>query len=559
MEGLELDFKVNLAHSKWSGFSFFSSIFVISHLHRMIKKILNLLLLSLLAICPGRAFSQNQAPVILNLYVWADVANTELHVYFNVTDTEFDDLEIFLGVSANDTVYNINTSNATGDLGYPIQQGGNKEIVWNYGAGHPNILDYKVRVTADDRYQIDIQAIVDQVDTMNLYQDLQWIGTQRDHGINEQHLVDVRDSISSRFDSYGFEISTQSYSFFGDTGVSIIGRHPGVVEDSSTFINDAHYDAVPVAPGADDNGSGTVGFLEVARILAPYNFRKSIRFIGFDMEEDGLIGSLNYVNNGGIQPWEKIKGIFNYEMIGYYSERVNTQSVPFGFNLAFPAAYDSVAADSFRGNFITNVACDSSKWLGRMYDSITRIFVPELRVISLVAYANSSTSPDLRRSDHAPFWDKGMEAIMLSDGANFRNLNYHTSDDVIDSLNFNFMGNNVKAVVANLCVLAGIQNSDVEYIGVSTAPVSLKDNVFNAPELQLIPNPASKQVLIVVSGKVSTYELKVYDEAGRVVNQQHISGQSDDITLDVSKWSAGVYSISIRSEAGSVVKSLVVQ
>ena len=78
------------------------------------------------------------------------------------------------------------------------------------------------------------------------------------------------------------------------------------------------------------------------------------------MEEDGLIGSYNYVYNGGIEAWEEIAGVFNYEMIGYYSERPNSQQLPPGFDIIFPDAADSLAAHNGAGDFITNVGSDSA-------------------------------------------------------------------------------------------------------------------------------------------------------------------------------------------------------
>ena len=116
------------------------------------------------------------------------------------------------------------------------------EIIWDYGTSHSNILDYQVRVTADDRYQIDIQPIVDQVDTMNLYQDLQWMSAGvRDHATGLSLLTATKDSITDRFNTLGFEVVTQAFFFTGDSGHNVIGRKPGVVEDSITFINDANF------------------------------------------------------------------------------------------------------------------------------------------------------------------------------------------------------------------------------------------------------------------------------------------------------------------------------
>ena len=507
-------------------------------------------------------YSQNQAPVISGLYAWADVSNNVLHVYYHVSDNEGEDVEIFLGVSSNDTVFSVNTSGANGDIGYPVAAGTDKEIIWNYGIAHPDILNYRIRVTADDQYQIDIQSIVDQVDTMNLYQDLQWMSAGvRDHGTGLPLLNATKDTITARFNAYGFDVATQAFVFMGDSGCNVIGRKPGVVEDDITFINDAHYDGVSAGPGADDNGSGVVGFLEVARILAPYNFRKSIRFIGFDMEEDGLIGSENYVYNGGIKPWEEIAGVFNYEMIGYYTERPNSQQLPVGFDFIFPDAADSLAAHNNAGDFITNVGSDSAIWLTGQYDSISRIFVPGLRIISLITPGNGAATADLRRSDHAHFWDVGIEALLLTDGANFRNQNYHTANDVADSLNFSFMGNNVKAVIANLCVLAGIQHSDAAYINVSPTPLNTEDLLTETAQLHIYPNPSGTQVLIKVNGagKILVYDLEIMDEAGRLILQKPVNLDGDGIPLDVSEWAAGVYTVKAHNESQSLSQNMIVQ
>ena len=82
-------------------------------------------------------YSQNQEPVISGLYAWADVPNNMLHVYYDVSDNEGEDVEVFLGVSSNGTVFSVSTSGVTGDLGFPITVGAGKEIIWDYGTSHP--------------------------------------------------------------------------------------------------------------------------------------------------------------------------------------------------------------------------------------------------------------------------------------------------------------------------------------------------------------------------------------------------------------------------------------
>jgi Zn-dependent M28 family amino/carboxypeptidase len=67
--------------------------------------------------------------------------------------------------------------------------------------------------------------------------------------------------------------------------------------------------------GADDNGSGTVGVLELARRLAAHPARRSIIFANFSAEEMGLIGSHAFVENSPVRR-DSIIAMFNLDMIG---------------------------------------------------------------------------------------------------------------------------------------------------------------------------------------------------------------------------------------------------
>jgi hypothetical protein len=60
---------------------------------------------------------------------------------------------------------------------------------------------------------------------------------------------------------------------------------------SPTICFSAHFDSVVSSPGADDDGSGTALFLEIARVLAQYDLALSVGFLGCNAEENGLLGS----------------------------------------------------------------------------------------------------------------------------------------------------------------------------------------------------------------------------------------------------------------------------
>jgi len=67
-------------------------------------------------------------------------------------------------------------------------------------------------------------------------------------------------------------------------------------------------------------------------------------------------------------------------------------------------------------------------------------YVPELPVSGLnVKLGVEKFFPVLARSDHAPFWDKKIPAVMWTDTSEFRNHNYHRHTDTPDTLNYTFL------------------------------------------------------------------------------------------------------------------------
>ena len=104
----------------------------------------------------------------------------------------------------------------------------------------------------------------------------------------------------------------------GDTAfpsANVIATQRGTTYPDEYIIVCGHYDHND-GPGADDNASGTAGTAEIARILSKHKFKRSIIYINFTAEENGLWGSLVYAarcKNEG----KNILGVFNLDMIGY--------------------------------------------------------------------------------------------------------------------------------------------------------------------------------------------------------------------------------------------------
>lgn len=122
------------------------------------------------------------------------------------------------------------------------------------------------------------------------------------------------------FDSVAFDYFTHE----GYTLKNVVATKVGVVNPDHIFIICGHYDSYSgdpwyIAPGADDNASGTACVLEAARILSSYRSTNTIKFICFSAEELGLIGSEHYArraNSIGLN----IMGVLNFDMIAYQDD-----------------------------------------------------------------------------------------------------------------------------------------------------------------------------------------------------------------------------------------------
>lgn len=248
-------------------------------------------------------------------------------------------------------------------------------LVWNYSGIAGDIGDLHLRIFASDHQEVDIADMVAQVDEAQLLSVLQDVEGERHFTAAPAHLEAVRNQMLNAFDEANLQAEDHDFVHNSVAMRNILGRKPGAKDESITYIIDGHFDGVPNSPGADDNGSAVAGVLEALRILSQYEFEHSIRFIGFDAEELGLVGSLRYVQNG-IKPFESIEGVFNFEMIGYYSDEPNSQQLPAGFGFLFPEAEQAVADEDFRGNFLTVVGNVASNPLIAAYLDAADAYVP---------------------------------------------------------------------------------------------------------------------------------------------------------------------------------------
>jgi hypothetical protein len=104
------------------------------------------------------------------------------------------------------------------------------------------------------------------------------------------------------------------------------------------------------------------------------------------------------------------------------------------------------------GDFLSVVGNTASAGLLNHFMESSAAAVPDLIVLSLEVPGNGESLPDVRRSDHAPFWDNGFQALLVSDTADLRNPNYHQPTDTLDTLDLQFAADVTTASLATVVV-----------------------------------------------------------------------------------------------------------
>lgn len=232
---------------------------------------------------------------------------------------------------------------------------------------------------------------------------------------------------------------------------NIIGTLAGRGNADERVMVIAHYDTVAVTPGADDNASGVAVMLEAAALLASLEFDRTIHFIGVALEENAIPGNHGTGTRGSSalarharQNGWSLAGVVVLESVAYAGVDC-VQSKPAGFPEDLPTT----------GDFLAVVGNQGSKDLVHLLTDLMADKACQLPHLPLLVPGNGEMLPDSRRSDHAPFWDAGYPAVMLTDTANFRNPHYHQPSDTLDTLNLEFALKVCCAACACLATLAG--------------------------------------------------------------------------------------------------------
>jgi hypothetical protein len=271
-----------------------------------------------------------------------------------------------------------------------------------------------------------------QVSTTRLFTHLQQLqgdyaqrSAKGDRSTNQNRTF-ARNYITASLKSLGWSPSLQRFA----DGINIVAERLGTSPKAGTIIVAAHYDTVPGSPGADDNASGVATLLEIARIFSNLSTPQTLKLVFFDAEEIGLRGSLTFTANKA--NLANLNGVVVMDMIGFACYTPNCQKYPPGL---------PVFAQRDCGDFLAVVGDAEHLQLLNAFSSTT------LPVITLPIPLKGLFTPDVLRSDHAPFWYQGIGAVLVTDTANLRSPHYHQSSDTVANIDRAFFTGAAQVVV----------------------------------------------------------------------------------------------------------------
>lgn len=242
-------------------------------------------------------------------------------------------------------------------------------------------------------------------------------------------LMAVRTYLLEQLGALG-TVEEHRFSHGIDTGVNLVLKLPGQRSELEPILVGAHYDGPLQSIGADDNASGVAALLELAQRWAVRPPRRPVWLVAFDQEEWGMVGSgvlARELRETGL----RLQLMVSLEMLAFTSEE---QSYP---HEAMRAVYGN------RGDFIALVANAGS---ALMLPGLARAMGRHVSTKVLPVPDGGRAIPDVRLSDHSPFWDAGYNALMVTDTSFMRNPHYHRMSDTIDTLDLPFFASVVEGL-----------------------------------------------------------------------------------------------------------------
>lgn len=306
------------------------------------------------------------------------------------------------------------------------------------------------------------------------YNGLQSVST-RHYNTADKNLV--ADYLADILTGYGYTVEFDAFRVNKVDCRNIIATRIGTTLPDEFVVVGGHYDSISptpttLAPGAEDNGSGTAAVMEIARISAGRNFERSVQFVLFDAEEQGLYGSAHFVDDATTSGRDIIAAI-TMDMVAFYQSRYSVR---------------------IEGQ---------TPW-----EWLMTVMASQVSAHTQISYQKDYFSWG---SDHVPFQQAGIPAFLAIDYDYAEYSAYHQANDnwsqIVASAAIG-----TQITIASAATLAEVAVLQPNTSGVDDLPQ------YGPLELVAYPNPFNPQVTFAFSPEqTATGQLAVFDVTGKRV------------------------------------------
>ena len=247
------------------------------------------------------------------------------------------------------------------------------------------------------------------------------------------------DYILSVFEQYADTAWLQPYDVNGRIYKNVVCRFGKT--DKPLIVVGAHYDVCGDQEGADDNASGVVALLELARLLKGSSLDHPVELVAYSLEEPPYFRTPymgSYIHAKSLRDNNtSVYGMLAVEMIGFFKDEKGSQSYPVK---VMKVAYGTT------GDFILLAKRTGSGLFVNRFSSVFNR-VAEIPTSNIKA---PSKIEGIDFSDHLNYWKFDYDALMITNTAFYRNENYHRSTDTMETLDIDKMASVINAIYRTL-------------------------------------------------------------------------------------------------------------
>lgn len=247
--------------------------------------------------------------------------------------------------------------------------------------------------------------------------------------------------------------------------VNVIAILRGRANPARYLLMTAHYDSrasnvndtISNAPGAADNGSGTVAVLEAARVLSQAGpFEQTIVFAALAGEEQGLLGGIQLARMAADSGWN-IEGVINNDIVGQAAGETGARNDSTFRVFSEPVPVNETEQQRRTRRFTGGEVDGPSRQLARYADRIAEQYLPGFDAVMIYRLDRFG-----RGSDHRAFNDHGFTAVrftVMHEDYRRQHQDVRVEDgvaygDLIEAVSFPYIANMTRANAATLAALA---------------------------------------------------------------------------------------------------------